>query len=65
MRDSTALEEPLPTAISMITDATPIVMPRIVSPERNLLVVIPLQAMRTNWIPPTPIIVVSPRVACR
>ncbi len=47
MRDWTALEEPLPTAISTITEATPIVMPRIVRPERSLLAVIPLHAMRS------------------
>ena len=45
--DWTAFEEPLPTAISTITEATPIVMPRIVSPERSLFAVIPLQAMRS------------------
>ncbi len=45
--DCTALEEPLPTAISTITEATPIVMPRIVSPERSLLAVIPLHAIRS------------------
>ena len=47
IRDCTAFEEPLPTAISTITDATPIVMPRIVSPERSLLAVMPPQAMRS------------------
>ena len=45
--DWTAFEEPLPTAISTITEATPIVMPRIVRPERSLFAVIPLQAMRS------------------
>ena len=45
--DWTALEEPLPTAIRTITEATPIVMPRIVRPERSLFAVIPLQAMRS------------------
>src|ERR1700694_3128606 len=47
IRDLTAFEEPLPTAIRMITEATPIVMPRIVSPERSLLAVIPPHAMRS------------------
>ena len=37
MRDWTALEEPLPTAISTITEATPIVMPRIVRPGAELV----------------------------
>ena len=47
MRDWTALEEPLPTAIRTITEATPIVMPRIVRPERSLFAVMPPQAMRS------------------
>src|ERR1019366_1965904 len=45
--DLTAFEEPLPTAIRMITEATPIVMPRIVRPERSLLALIPPHAMRS------------------
>ncbi len=51
IRSSTALEEPLPTAIRMITEATPIVMPRIVRPERSLLATIPPQAMRSVSMP--------------
>ena len=46
MRDCTAFEEPLPTAISTITEATPIVMPRIVRPERSLFAAIPPHAIR-------------------
>jgi hypothetical protein len=53
---STADEEPVPTAISTITDPTPIVKPRIVSPERNLLAASPLSATRAvsiaSWPPP-------------
>ena len=47
IRDWTALEEPLPTAIRTITEATPIVMPRIVRPERSLFAVMPPQAIRS------------------
>ena len=43
----TAFCEPLPTAISTITDATPMVNPRIVSPERSLFAKIPVNAIRT------------------
>ena len=57
MRDWTALEEPLPTAINTITEATPIVIPRIVRPERSLFVVMPLHAIRNV---PGPIIVLAP-----
>ena len=38
---STALEEPVPTAISTITEPTPIISPRIVRPERSLFAVSP------------------------
>ena len=41
MRFWTACDEPLPTAIRMITEATPISMPRMVSPERSLLALSP------------------------
>src|SRR4051812_4163718 len=46
MLDWIATLEPLPTATRMITAATPIVMPRIVSPERSLLAATPASAMR-------------------
>ena len=58
--DLTAFEEPLPTAIRMITEATPIVMPRIVRPERSLFAVIPPQAIRSVS---TPITAAPPRAS--
>ena len=42
----TLTAEPLPTATSMITAATPIMMPSIVSADRSLLAAIPRTAMR-------------------
>src|ERR1039458_3761345 len=45
--DFTAFEEPLPTAIRMITEATPIVIPRIVRPERSLVGLVLRHAMRS------------------
>ena len=42
----TADEEPVPTAISTITEPTPIIRPRIVSPERSLLAASPESATR-------------------
>ena len=46
MRSWTASLEPLPTATRMITAATPIVMPRIVRPERSLFAATPASAIR-------------------
>ena len=43
----TAFEEPLPTAIRTITEATPIVIPRIVRPDRSLLAMMPVNASRS------------------
>ena len=44
--DSTADEEPVPTATRTITEPTPIISPRMVSPDRSLLAASPLRAMR-------------------
>ncbi len=44
---STAAEDPVPTAISTITEPTPIISPRIVSPDRSLFAARPASATRT------------------
>src|SRR5579884_4440992 len=43
---STALDEPVPTAIRTITEPTPIISPRMVSPDRSLFAASPPSATR-------------------
>src|ERR1700729_668855 len=50
--DWTADEEPVPTAIRTITEPTPIINPRIVSPERSLLAANPESATLTVSVMP-------------
>ena len=47
IRDWTAFDEPLPTAIRMITEATPIAMPSTVRPDRSLFEDSPPHAVRS------------------
>src|SRR5690554_3906360 len=48
IESATAFDEPLPTATSTITAATPMRMPRVVSTERMRLAVTPCHAARST-----------------